>query len=217
MEEEKFKAVARQLKKPEGELGKQVGEKMNESNLYINRYAIEQLQVSANDKILEIGMGNGFFVKDILVVDRTVTYTGCDFSEVMVEEARQRNEQFIKNGQAQFFLASADNLPFDKETFDKVFTVNTLYFWDHPEKILAEIHRVLKPKGQLIIAIRPKSVMEHYPFTKYGFTMFSKDDLVNLLSGNVFEVTHILEKQEPPQEMNVETIPVQTLIVSAIK
>lgn len=217
MDKEKFKAIAQQLRKPQGDFAKQVGEKMNESNLYINRYTIEQLQVSANDTILEIGMGNGYFVKDILTIDRTVNYVGCDFSEAMVEEARQRNEPYIENGQAQFFLASADDLPFDQETFNKVFTINTLYFWDHAEKILAEIRRILKPEGQLLIAIRPKSVMELYPFTKYGFTMYTKDDLNSLLAGNAFEVIHVLEKQEPLQEINGEKIPVETLIVSAVK
>lgn len=217
MDEERLKAIAQQLRKPQGDFAKQVGEKMNEGNLYINQYTIEQLHVSHHDKILEIGMGNGFFVKDILSADSTVTYTGCDFSEVMVEEACKRNEQFIKNGQAQFFIANADNLPFDKETFDKVFTVNTIYFWDDPEKILAEIRSVLKPKGLLIIAIRPKTVMEHYPFTKYGFNMFSKEDLTNLLSSNKFKVNNIVEKQEPAQEIDGETLKVETLIVSAVK
>lgn len=73
------------------------------------------------------------------------TFTGCDFSEKMVEEATKQNQKLIKTGQAKFYLANAENLPFENEVFNKVFSVNTLYFWENPALILSEIWRVLQP------------------------------------------------------------------------
>ena len=217
MHEEALKEIARQLRQPHGEHATEVGERMNQGNKLMNLSAINKLNAQANDVILEIGMGNGFFVKDILSLASAIHYIGCDFSEAMVEAAILQNKAFIDNHQAKFFLASADSLPFELPTFNKVFTVNTLYFWENPPLVLYEIKRVLKPEGQLLVAIRPKEIMEQYAFTQYGFTMYSKEELCDLLVDNGFSITQILEEQEPDQEINGETVSVASLIVSAEK
>lgn len=203
------KAIAEQLRKPVGDLGKQVGAKMNEGNLYINQFTIAALQVKSHQNILEIGMGNGFFVKDILSVAPSVKYTGCDFSETMVAEARSLNIRFIQKRQAEFILAASDELPLFDALFDTVFTVNTLYFWHHPQKELAEIRRVLKPGGKIFIAIRPASVMQVLPFVQYGFRLYEKENVETLLKDSGFKGIQIMEKAEPHN--------LETLIVSAAK
>ena len=217
MNEETVQAIAAQLRQPGGEFGIQVGEKMNESNLHINLNTIDAVHPSANDRILEIGMGNGFFVKNIVAADLSIKYTGCDFSETMVHEARKLNQQFIENGQVQFEVAGADKLPFGDEIFNKIFTVNTIYFWDDAPLIFSEIRRVLKANGTLIIAIRPASIMQHYPFVKYGFRLFNREELAALLTSNGFRIISIVEKQEPDQEINGEKINVETLLACAVK
>ncbi len=217
MDETALQNIAQQLRKPHGEFARRVGEIMNAGNGYINRYAIEALQALPGDQVLEIGMGNGFFVRELLVAYPGAQYTGADFSEAMVEEANQRNAELLQKGQAAFRLASAEQLPFAAETFHTVFTVNTAYFWENPALVLAEIHRVLKPAGQLFVAIRPKSVMQHYPFVQYGFQMYSSQELSAMLTGNGFTVTSMLEKPEPDQEINGQLMVVETLIVGAVK
>jgi len=204
------KAIAEQLRKPVGDLGKEVGLKMNEGNLYINQYTIAALEIKSHQQILEIGMGNGFFVKDILSAAPSVKYTGCDLSETMVAEARSLNSRFIQKRQAEFIAAASDELPLFDALFDTVFTVNTLYFWEHPQKDLAEIHRVLKPGGKLFIAIRPASVMQGLPFVQYGFRLYEKEDVAVLLKSSGFGKIHVIEKPEPVEKM-------ETLIVRAEK
>lgn len=217
MHEEFLKEIASQLRQPHGEHANEVGERMNKGNELMNLSAINLLNAQPNDVILEIGMGNGFFVKDILALASAIHYIGCDFSEEMVKAAILHNQEFINSGQAKFFLASADSLPFESPSFNKIFTVNTLYFWENPPLILNEIKRVLKSEGQLLIAIRPKAIMEQYAFTQYGFTMYTKEELCDLLSDNGFRVTQIVEEQEPDQEINGATVPVASLIVCAEK
>jgi len=217
MDEEKIKTIAGQLRQPSGDYAIEVGKKMNEGNHAINLYTIEVLNLKPGDNILEIGMGNGLFVKDIVQGDSTITYTGLDFSGTMINEANKYNDGFINSGQVKFILCNAETLPFGNELFDKVFSVNTIYFWDHPNLVLSEIYRVLKPNGQIIISIRPKSVMQHYPFVKYGFSLFTKDDLENLLTNNNFRVATTLEKEEPELEMGEEKMKIETLIVCAEK
>ncbi len=210
-----LKGVARQLRQPDGEAGRDLGHKMNVGNQYVNQQTLASLQVQPQDRILEIGMGNGFFVPQLLAVDSSVRYVGCDFSPTMVEEAFRLNQAWVTTGQARFLLASADELPFEPNTFNKCFTVNTVYFWTHPARTLAELRRVLTPGGQLLVAARPRRVMERLPFVQYGFTLYSAPELVNLLEANGFSVAEVIEQAEPEQTIASVSVPMETLIVKA--
>jgi ubiquinone/menaquinone biosynthesis C-methylase UbiE len=135
----------------------------------------------------------------------------------MVEASKRINGVWIQNKQADFIHASIDNLPFEKNSFDKIFTLNTIYFWDNEQAALTELKRVLAPEGLLIIALRPKRQMLTYPFTQYGFNMFSKEEVHLLLKENGLTVLNIYENHEPPFELNGETIRMENLIVVSKK
>ncbi len=216
MDQQLAQQIAEQLRKPSGEEGIGTGVWMNKGNSLINMATIEALQPAARDTILETGMGNGFFVKHLLQQHSAVHYIGCDFSEVMVAEAERLNAAWVAEGRARFVLADMAAMPFENAVFNKVFTVNTIYFWEDAGKILAEIKRVLAPGGIFFVVLRPRHLMEKYPFTQYGFHMFCKETAVQLLTQNGFIVTQVLEKQEPDFEINGEMIPVESLIIEAI-
>lgn len=215
MNDELFQSVAAQLRKPEGEYAIIIAEKMNESNLLLNTYTIEALDITTGDSILEIGMGNGYFVKQIVESDSNVIYNGCDYSPAMIEESIRMNQDLVDRFVAQFHLADAYDLPFPDSSFTKIFTVNTIYFWEDVAAVLAEFSRVLKPDGVLTIAVRPKEVMQQYPFTKYGFTMYTREELEKTLADNGYDVTQSIEKDEPDQDVSDFKIPVASLIISA--
>lgn len=217
MGEEAYKSFAEQLRQPKGEFAVQFGEEMNKSNFRINIDTIESLKLTGSDSLLEIGMGNGFFVKHLFNLNKSIKYIGCDSSEKMVDEARKLNQQLVKTRQADFYIASAEDLPFKGEIFNKVFSVHSIYFWNNPELALSEIYRVLKPSGQLTISIRPKLIMEHYPYVKFGFIMYNQTDLTNLLSNNNFNVIETLENEEYEKELNGKKIIIKSLIITAKK
>ena len=210
-----IKALAEQLRLPTGELGKKVGETMNKGNRLMNLETIRQLDIEDNDNILEIGMGNGFFVKDILAAGKNVKYSGCDFSDTMVKEASILNDSLAAN--VKFILSNADELPFQDSSLDKVFTVNTIYFWGNTRRTLTEIRRVLKPDGMLIVTLRPKSIMDKLPVVKYGFTTFSKEDAVKLLEENSYEMLSATESDDTDLKIDEQTFKNSFLIIKAKK
>jgi ubiquinone/menaquinone biosynthesis C-methylase UbiE len=135
----------------------------------------------------------------------------------MVKEALKKNGDWVVQGRAAFIHSDILSLPYEKETFNKIFTVNTIYFWEQPAQVLSEIKRLLQPNGLLIIALRPKRLMEHYPFTRYGFNMYSKLEVTELLAGNGFHVSNVFENQEPDFELNGEKFEMQNLVAVAYK
>ncbi|WP_257668859.1 class I SAM-dependent methyltransferase [Parapedobacter tibetensis] len=190
-EEIDFKAVAAQLAKPQGEAGIRTAERMNMSNGDMTRHAIDLLDCSSGDRVLEIGPGNGRFAAYILSKGTGIQYTGADISETMVHAAREINRHDIEAGDVAFEQTDGISFPFPDESFDKIFTVNTLYFWENPMVQLAEIKRMLKQGATVCIAIASKSFMKTLPFTPYGFTLYSAEDAAALLVKNGFEVLHI--------------------------
>ncbi|WP_317899594.1 class I SAM-dependent methyltransferase [Aurantibacillus circumpalustris] len=217
MEERDLKLMAAQFRKPKGELGIQVGEFMNQGNGRINYDALQILKAGNEDRILEIGMGNGYFVSEILEKNSKVKYTGCEISDEMVEEALKINEKYIKTKQADFVKGNIRALPFAKEAFDKIITINTIYFWDDEMTALNELKRVLKPNGQLIISLRPKHYLVNYPFTKYNFNLFSKDDVLTLLEKSQFKISQVFENIEPPYDLQGEIVELENIIIVASK
>ncbi len=217
MSEEELQHMAAQLRQPAGEAGIKIGEWMNSGNLQMNQDTLKVLNPQNGEHILEIGMGNGFFVKEILQNKALTHYSGCDLSEEMVLQAKKLNQSFVDSEQAQFIQGNAAQLPFAENSFDKIFTVNTIYFWDNEKAVLDELKRVLKPGGSLLIALRPKHQMQQYPFIKYGFNTFSKEDLSALLTENGWKLLKLYENKENDFELNGTVIKMENLIVVAEK
>ena len=204
MDDQELKEIARQLRKPEGDFGIEIGIAMNKSNLLMNRFVIETMDLAENDNILEIGMGNGCFVKDIVAAGNKIQYTGADFSQLMVNECMKLNSNLIEKMRASFVLADASNLPFKDNSFNKIFTVNTIYFWDDPKAILKELRRVLTPDGYLYIVYRSKASMSKFPFTQYGFQLRNTDEVNEMIVKNDFKIIENLQKEEPVDHQNAD-------------
>jgi SAM-dependent methyltransferase len=68
----------------------------------------------------------------------------------MKYKAERTNQKLILNTRINFSLFYGIKIPFTDSYFDKIFTVNTIYFWIKPSDFISEIHRVLKVKEILI-------------------------------------------------------------------
>ena len=104
--------------------------------------------VAAGDSILDICCGAGELTYVIAGQGLAAQVFGIDISESAISIAR--GDQHIP---ATFLRASADSLPFDSSQFDKCFISMGLHHMlkQQRQRTLAEIHRILSPKGTLYI------------------------------------------------------------------
>ena len=113
------------------------------------RVILAELALTADDVLLEVGCGGGALLKDALK-------SGCraaavDHSPAMVELARETNRDAIAAGRLEVFEASAERLPFPSDTFTCAAMTGVLGFVPDPVGALAEIRRVLRPGGRLVV------------------------------------------------------------------
>ena len=191
-----LKELAKQLGNPEGEIGIEVANMMNATNIGMTKHAIESLNLDANDVVLELGHGNCGHLPFLMNQADNLKYFGLEISELMQQEAIKSNQSYLKNNSADFRLYNGTEIPFDNESFDKIFTVNTLYFWQNSDFLLNEIYRVLKPNGVSALTFADKSFMEKLPFTPFGFKLYSLRDAEELLQKNHFKILKSISQTE---------------------
>jgi len=107
------------------------------------------LKLPANAIILELGCGPAYLWKEC--VSRIPTgwaITLSDLSSGMVDSARRNLKTIERN--FRFKEIDAQSIPYDDETFDAVIANHMLYHVPDRTKALAEIKRVLNPRGHLI-------------------------------------------------------------------
>lgn len=181
--------LAKHLAKPEGPIGIAVTAGLNKTNARPYSVAIEKLRLQQDEKILEVGFGNGNEVGRLIDCATGIKYTGIDYSQTMVAEALTRNAAAIGAGSVVITHGTSDDLPFESAYFDAALALNTIYFWPHPEIDLREIRRVLKLGGRLAIgALSPWSAKER-PVFQHGFAFYDLPELAALLSRAGFAST----------------------------
>jgi SAM-dependent methyltransferase len=147
--------IARQSRRPSGWLGEIVARVMAIETAPVNRMAVEELAVRPGESVLEIGCGHGRTLARL--ADAHAGFVaGIDPSDVMVRHARGRLRRAIDAGRAEVALASSAKIPHADARFDAAFAVHVVYFWREPAGDLAEIRRVLRPGGRVLLGYRPR-------------------------------------------------------------
>jgi ubiquinone/menaquinone biosynthesis C-methylase UbiE len=105
-------------------------------------------QIDSQAKILDIACGTGEFERLLLDKNPTQKITGIDISANMLSVAREKYQTYPN---IEFHKASVHSLPFDNNCFDVVVSANAFHYFDEPQVALAEMKRVLKPNGKIVI------------------------------------------------------------------
>lgn len=144
--------VLGQLAHPRGVLAPATGFILNIVNRPINRWTVGALELSGSEEVLDVGFGGGVGLE--MVVPRLTTghVVGVDISEEMVHGVARRLAEHPSGGRARVIRADVSSLPFAAGSFDRAYSVNSVFFWPDPEAGFAEIHRVVRPGGLAVIA-----------------------------------------------------------------
>ena len=98
-----------QIMLPRGFVGRVVFLGMNMAHKSIYENAARMLALRPEDDLLEVGCGNGHFIKKY--TSHVHTVTGVDLSELSVELATRKNKSRVAAGTAEFARCDVVNLP----------------------------------------------------------------------------------------------------------
>ena len=167
---------------------------MNRNNAKMNAFAVKLLELTPDDRVLEVGFGGGVALPSLMA---TATYVaGVDRSPLMVQHANANFARAVSAGRAEFRQGSVEALPFGTATFTKACTVNTVYFWISLGVGFAELHRVLSPGGRLAVGFLPKEWMDRMGYPTDIFTSRSPEEVVAALNEAGFRGVRV-ERPEP--------------------
>lgn len=209
--------IAQQLRKPSGDFASKIAEKMNTGNKPLYDLTFRTLRLNDGDKLLEIGFGNGIHFNELLSLKKELQLYGIDYSADMVKLATVLNKQHIDSGKIVVTEGNSNQLPYEDQSFDLVFCNMVIYFWENPGDHLNEIHRVLKPGGRFCTGMRTKESMLEFPFTKFGFNLYTVDEWTSLLAKNNFRVMNTIRSIDPEFDDFDKAIQLESVSITAVK
>ena len=131
------------------------GEKMERHHLDITEKALRLMDLRPGERVLDLGCGSGWATRLIarLVSDGPEGFgqvVGVDVSDEMVRQARTASKDFEN---ILYVWGSAEQLPWEENFFDKMLSVESFYYYADQDRALAELFRVMAPRGRLFILI----------------------------------------------------------------
>lgn len=147
--------------------------------------------------LLDVGCGTGRYLTRFLSLGKTV---GVDISRSMLQQAKENT-----NGRARLIQADAENLPFKNNTFDVVtcsyLLENLNGLEDNPKKVINEMYRVTKNKGQIIFTVETWYLMPN--IISYVMSFLKRKRPLNFYS--------VKKIKELTKELDIQSIKIHGL------
>lgn len=118
-------------------------------------WAAEVIDVAPDDRVLEIGCGNGALVSAICERLDSGAVTAIDRSEKMIHAALRRNSGHVASGKAHFLADDLAAAHFGFHSFTKIVAFNVGLFWRSHSEELARVRQWLAPGGNLFLFYQP--------------------------------------------------------------
>jgi phosphatidylethanolamine/phosphatidyl-N-methylethanolamine N-methyltransferase len=112
------------------------------------RALLERLDLQPGERVLEVGVGTGL---SLPLYPRSVRITGIDVSREMLEKARERVALRRLDNVEALLEMDAEHMSFPDASFDKVVAMYVVSVVARPAKLIEELHRVCKPRGEIFI------------------------------------------------------------------
>jgi SAM-dependent methyltransferase len=184
-------SLAGQLGNPHGVLGKGIAFVLNRGNKAAIAGAVEAASVAPGGAAADVGFGGGAGLS--LLLDRVGAdgvVHGVEISADMLARARSGHGSDIESGRLRLLEGSLTALPLPDDSLDAAITVNTVYFVPDLRAACAELARVVRPGGRLVVGIGDPDAMAKLPFTPYGFTLRPVPEVIAALEQAGCQVEH---------------------------
>jgi ubiquinone/menaquinone biosynthesis C-methylase UbiE len=183
---------AGQLGLPSGWFGRHVmGRFLNRSTARHNELVRQELAVTAGDRVLEVGFGGAALLEKLCAEASPGSIAGIELSDEMLAAAMNRLRTQIAAGRVVLERGSVEALPFQDAQFDKACTVNTTYFWSDLTVGFAELGRVLRPGGRVVIGFMSADDIVRGGLDRHGFACHSTEQMEKALAAASFEVSRL--------------------------
>ena len=138
-------------------------------DIYWRKKAIRLLSKDKPQVMLDIATGTGDFAIEAFKILKPTSIKGIDISRGMLDVGVEKIKKMKLDHVIDLQLGDSENLVFDDNTFDAVTVAFGVRNFENLEKGLAEIYRVLKPEGKLVVLEFSKPYM--FPF-KQVYTFY---------------------------------------------
>jgi SAM-dependent methyltransferase len=187
------KYVGANFANPAGVGGKISTKIMNIINRKQYKVVLDNIRLEQNNCILDIGFGNGYLIKKLIGGNIPIKIYGIEISKDMKRKVERENTKNIQNGTLYLCVENINKTSFENSLFDKIYTVNTIYFWTELDKCFSEIKRILKPNGIFLNVLYTKKYLDKIVYTKYGFAKYTTDDITNLTENSCMSIIETIE------------------------
>lgn len=126
---------------------------------YLTDRLFRNLNPNSNGLYLDIGCGTGNYTHELS--KKGIPFIGIDPSELMLKHAQ------LKNKTINWRLGTAEETGLESESVDGVIAGLTIHHWDDIEKGFAEMFRILKPTGTIVIFTSTPNQMKGYWLNYY--------------------------------------------------
>ena len=146
--------------------------------------AINMLKVDKPEKVLDVATGTGDFAFEAIRILKPEKVVGVDISRGMLDIAEEKIRKRNLQQQFEVRMGDSEKLLFEDNSFDAVTSAFGVRNFENLEKGLAEMLRVLRPGGRIVILefskpkVFPVKQLYHFYFkyiTPFIGRVFSKD------------------------------------------
>ncbi len=191
------KFLARQLSKPSRVIGPLVLAPLwNRRNQALNDSALRLLALAPTDHVLEIGFGGGYLLGQALARVTQGTVAGIDASAAMTDHCRSRYRHALVSGQLELENASVSEIPYADERFNKVYSVNSLFYWLDIRQGIQECWRVTREGGALVLVFTSRASLKDRSFAQHGLTLQDGADIGQTMKEVGYDVGRIEEASD---------------------
>jgi arsenite methyltransferase len=167
----RLRFLAGQFARPSGWIGRWlIAPWLDRISRSMAKLALERLELQPDERVLEVGFGGGGLLR-LMLERHPAVLIGVDASAEMVARARRSFAAETGSDRLLLYEASVDRLPLPAGSVTSAVSLNSLYFWPDLPAAFAELARVVKPGGRLVLCFEPADELRKWPGHVHGFRL----------------------------------------------